>query len=197
MRITPTGTITAVGVGETTIKGTDKGGNIQNITITVSSPAEKMVFIKAGKSKTVKFYNVISGKATWETSDSNITGHIAAGKVNGLYSGSATILCKYNPYNTTNPIEYKAKVFVEDPSIIIHDDKGLYTKNAKTSGTLRVSMGDVSVFEVSNVYQSVKYVSSNPRVVFVDESGVMYAENLGSATVTAKINGVTLNVNFL
>ena len=190
------GKIIAVGVGETTLQATDQNGNTMSFTVVVNAPAEQNIYINLNKAKTVKFYNVKGNTANWVTGDATIIGTGYSGKIKGYKVGQTTLTCFYDPYNTGNPLEYKANITVENPLIVVDDYSKWSKVNAKrTSGTLTLNKGTEYALKLDNIYHDVSFTSNKNSIVFADENGTVKARRPGKAKLTAKVNGTTITVN--
>ena len=198
VRVTPSGKVTAVGVGSTTISATDQNGITQTVTITVPSPVTQTLSLNVNKTKQIKLYNVKANKATWSSSDSKVTGNIVKGKIQGVRYGTAEATCTYDPYNTGKPIEYKITIYVENPKLDTKDSaKWSKVNAAKTSGTLTLKAGDTYSVSLTDVYQDVVFTSNKPTVAFVDEAGNISVRDAGKAKLTAKVNGTSITINIV
>lgn len=198
VRVTPSGKVTAVGVGSTTISATDQNGITQTVTITVPSPVTQTLSLNVNKTRQIKLYNVKADKAIWNSSDSKVTGNIVKGKIQGVRYGTAEATCTYDPYNTGKPIEYKITVQVENPKLDTTESaKWSKVNAAKTSGTLTLKVGDKYKVSLTDVYQDVVFTSNKPTVAFVDEAGNISVRDAGKAKLTAKVNGTSITINIV
>lgn len=198
VRVTPSGKVTAVGVGSTTISASDQNGITQTVTITVPKTVSQKLSLNVNKTKQIKLYNVKANKATWSSSDSKVTGNIVKGKIQGVRYGTAEATCTYDPYNTGKPIEYKITIYVENPKLDTKDSaKWSKVNAAKTSGTLTLKAGDTYSVSLTDVYQDVVFTSNKPTVAFVDEAGNISVRDAGKAKLTAKVNGTSITINIV
>lgn len=194
--ITSGGKITAIGSGTTTVY-TPKG---QKLVITVSKPSERILYLALGKSKTLKFTNVKSKKAKWESSTSAIATVSNKGKITGAAAGVAVVSCTYKLYNIEGSgFTYETRVYVENPDLtqtagIVRKKTNNYVIDMKKGSATLIRYAQ----EKNNaLYQPVVYKSNKPAVAYVDESGVIHAIGEGKAKLTTKINGksITITVN--
>ncbi len=191
VEITTSGKITAIGAGKTVISGNDTKGNTVTLTVTVVPISSKEVtYITKGKSETIKFPEVTNSKADkWLTSSENVAQLIKTkagkdtGKVKGLSYGKSDISCSYNGFN------FKVTAYVEEP-VIVFDSKD-YTDN---KGKADMSVGEMKLFKINKVYQTLNYSSNKPKVAFVDENGYVYARSKGIAVISTKVNGKTYKI---
>lgn len=195
VRITPSGKVTAVGVGSASLAAKDKNGKVQYVEFTVSAPVTNTIYINLKKSKTIKYYNVKSNAAEWSSSDASVTdGNAGGGKIKGGKVGYATVSCKYDPYNTGNPIVYKTLVVVENPKLDTSKGKWSSVNKAGTSGTLELKVGEKYAINAGLKYQKAIFDSNKPAVAFASDSGVITARTPGKATISAKVNGTNISI---
>ena len=202
VRVTPSGKITAVGTGTTTLTAIskDKSGDVvsKTFTVKVGNPVNQVVYLNKGKSKQIRIYGVKNSRASWIVASDemrSIIGNVKNGKTKGEDIGIGKVTCKYNPYafeETTKGFEFSSIVYVEKP-MLAGDVTDMNT--ARTSGKLNLEVGDTAVIKVSNVYQPVHFTSNKPNVVFVDEAGIVNAREKGKACLTTRVNGLKLNVS--
>ncbi len=118
-----------------------------------------------GKSKTLKVSGT-SDKVTWSSSDKKIATVNQSGKVTAVAKGSVTITAKAGSVKKT------CKVKVEAPKL--------------SKSKLTLKPGEESTLKVSGTKQEVAW-SSNSDAVWIDDDGGVYAYDIGTATITAKV----------
>ncbi len=193
--ITPSGKLTAIGVGTTNIAAASADGMwIRGFTVNVVEFPKSVVYLNKGKTKQLRFYNTKPSKMVFATSNSLITGMVNKGKLTGNSVGTASVVGLYDPYNTGVGFNYGVYVFVEDPVLMF--TTGLYPANASlTSGNLYLSPGQTFQIYIGNVYHHGVYKSNKPGVACVNESGLITALSRGKARITDTINGRKFTVN--
>ena len=203
VRITPSGKLTAIGKGTTELTVTNNGKS-KSFKVTVSDKATNAIYLNAGKSKTIKYYNVKnSGQlaASWSIDPvgtySTVTQKgVVKGTVNKY--GRSVVTCSYDPYLTGGFI-YKTDVYTENPSITT---EGGMTKKDKIVGitktaAVQLSVGDTFPIQMTGTAKPVLFTSNKNAVAFVDEAGVISARGKGKANLTARINGVKYTVQVI
>ena len=205
VRVTPSGKITAVGTGTTTLTATSAlAGSSKTFTVTVNKPAGSILYINKGKTKAVKFYNVKASKVSWKLASSEMVeyvGDMDKGKAKGRETGIARVNGIYAPYSYTDEngrvwgagITYTATIYVEDPVLNGNGEVEISNKTA-TSGKLNLNKGDSVAVKVDGVWQPVIFTSSKPAVAFVDDAGIVNARGIGKATLSTRINGKKLTI---
>ena len=182
VRITKSGKLTAIGVGETELTAT--GGGIGfKVKIVVSAPVTQIVHLNVNSSKTIKIYGT-KGALAWRGDVNGL--QITKNKIKALSSGMRTITAQYENF------EYKVIIYAEDPSIVTKEISGAYPKY-----TLQMKVGETVAITEKETYQNILYRSNKNNIAFVDEAGVITARSSGKATITAKVNGkkITIVVN--
>lgn len=190
VKITPSGKLTAIGSGVTTLTA-ENNGQKKTFTVVVQSTGQTKYFLNKGKIKGLRYYKVKSGgknAAKWESSDPSVVTVDPKGKLKGVNPGKAVVTCSYNPYNTANGFLYSTVVYVEDPEITDYGGMTL----SKGRHTLNMNVGHRYAIRLKDVYQNVVFRSSSVKKAFVDESGVVYARGKGKVKLTVKVNGKKL-----
>ena len=201
------GKITAIGEGETTVKGTDKTGRTVILKITVKPlPANPVAYVRCGKAVTLKASKLNKKYTEWKVeSGSEFIQELNNGKVKAAASlpsspasECAEVSCKFKPYAYGKGFEYRYRVYVEDPSLIT-SDKGLSAGTKKGQYSLNLKKGEA--FSLKDQYKGISrgviWKSSKPSVAYIDENGVIHATrsgNAGSTNLTASVGGVALKV---
>lgn len=111
-----------------------------------------------------------SKKASWYTSNSHVASVTSGGKVFAKAPGSATITA----YVGGQRIRCKVNVIYMKENVVLTKDK---TTTLKVYGNVK----------------EVTYVSSDPSVVTVSDSGKLTAKSIGTATITADVDGKEIN----
>lgn len=201
------GKITAIGEGETTVKGTDKTGRTVILKITVKPlPANPVAYVRCGKAVTLKASKLNKKYTEWKVeSGKEFVQELNNGKVKAVSSlpsspasECAEVLCKFKPYVYGKGFEYRYRVYVEDPSLMT-SDKGLSAGTKKGQYSLNLKKGEA--FSLMDQYKGISrgviWKSSKPSVAYIDENGVIHATrsgNAGSTNLTASVGGVALKV---
>ena len=197
--ITPAGKITAIGAGTTTLTA-EVNGVQKSFTLTVEQPKARVMYISAGKSKSVKYYKVKNSgaaAAAWYVGEggSKIAGVTQKGKVTGISEGRTSIFCEYKPYEAGGFI-YETIVYVENPQLLT--DAKLTAKDNKGSVyNLTLNMDENYVIQKKGVFQSILFSTSKSKIAFVDEAGVVSARGVGKAKLTARVNGKKITINVI
>ncbi|MCR5250516.1 MAG: Ig-like domain-containing protein [Lachnospiraceae bacterium] len=192
--ITADGKLTAIGVGTTTVKGS----NGVELTITVNAPINKSLYLTSGKSKAISYTGVTSKNAKWRVE--NVSGTAVrvdgAGKVTTSGTGVANVICEYNPCNVDNAgFTYITTVYVEKPYLLAEGltHRSDYAYEAFMSPNEETNIiNDDGYYGM--IYQQLIYKSSKPNVAFVDENGVLHARSTGKTKITTKLNGKTITI---
>ncbi len=154
-----------------TSTGTNKTSTGTNKTSTSTSSkaslklSQTSLTLLKGKSKTLKVSGT-SDKVKWSTSDKKIATVSQSGKVTAVAKGSVTITAKAGSLKKT------CKVKVEAPKL--------------SKSKLTLKPGEEFTLKVSGTKQDVVW-SSNSDAVWIDDEGCVYAYDIGTATITAKV----------
>lgn len=187
------GVVTAKGAGSVTITATLVNNNdveVQKATcvVTVINPTIKLNLSSAsiyakGTNSSVALAATVNGvtsgnTVTWSSSNSAIA-TVSNGSVKAVKAGSVTITA------TSNGVKATCNVTVKEPTLTLDKSKAtLYTKGAKTA----TIVATVNGIKVSG--SNVTWGTSDKSIVKV-ENGKITAVAVGSATITAKVNGVS------
>lgn len=187
------GVVTGVGSGKAiiTAKVLDKAGNETGIqatcTVTVVGnleiKADDMIIAKNEKNVQIPYtYDGDASDITWSSSSNIAT--VSNGTVSGGASAGTTIVTAKNKLNgkTATIRVIVGEITLSGESNVEVDSTTLINKTIKPT-------------EIEN--NKVKWVSSNPSVATVDESGNVNALKEGSTTITATVldfNGNTTNI---
>ena len=136
---------------------------------TKASMNKKSVTLFKGKSVKLKVTGV-NGKAKWSSSKKSVA-TVSNGKVKAKKKGTAVITANVNGQKCT------CKVTVEDPKI-----------NFKT----KLYEDETLQLKVTGTKQTVKWKSSNKKIVAISSNGKVKAKSSGKATITARIGTVKL-----
>ena len=132
----------------------------------------KTVTAYAGEGQTVQLK--AAAGLTWTSSKKTIATVRKSGK-NGIVTtkkkGTTTIKA------TKGKTQYTCKLIVETPKI--------------NRTKLSIAVGQSKQLKVSGTKQGVKWSSSNKKVAIVSDTGTVTGKNLGKATITADIGGMT------
>lgn len=137
---------------------------------TKASMNKKSVTLFKGKSVKLKVTGV-NGKAKWSSSKKSVA-TVSNGKVKAKKKGTAVITANVNGQKCT------CKVTVEDPKI-----------NFKTA---ELYEDETLQLKVTGTKQTVKWKSSNKKIVAISSNGKVKAKSSGKATITARIGTVKL-----
>lgn len=137
---------------------------------TKASMNKKSVTLFKGKSVKLKVTGV-NGKAKWSSSKKSVA-TVSNGKVKAKKKGTAVITANINGQKCT------CKVTVEDPKI-----------NFKTA---ELYEDETLQLKVNGTKQTVKWKSSNKKIVAISSNGKVKAKSSGKATITARIGNVKL-----
>ena len=187
------GVVTGVGSGKAiiTAKVLDKAGNETGIqatcTVTVVGnleiKASDMIIAKNEKNVQIPYtYDGDASDITWSSSSNIAT--VSNGTVSGGASAGTTIVTAKNKLNGKNATirVIVGEITLSGESNVEVDSTTLINKTIKPT-------------EIEN--NKVKWVSSNPSVATIDESGNVNALKEGSTTITATVldfNGNTTNI---
>lgn len=192
------GTITAVGGGTANITATTVTGNTATCKVTVIEKIVNVSSIKINADKKAVYTGSTLGLSitvnpsdakdktiTWSSSDNNIATVSSDGIVTGVNPGSVTITARSN-----NGKESVIKISVLDSGDEISSIR------INTNGTsLKIGDSLTLVATISPSYaqnKSVTWTSSDSSVVSINSSGVITANKIGTAIITAtSSNGKT------
>ena len=184
VRINKNGKVTAIGEGTTVLTATGGSAEPVSITVNVSEPLNRVMFIPVGSSKPLKLYGV-KGNVEWKPlneGDTAVTVEKNKAKANKI----GTVILKAEVEHFT----YNTFIFAEDPTITTD---GISKKGNKYS--LEMKSGSTAQIEYSFLYQTVAYKSSDCSVAYADEDGVIHARKAGSAKLSGKIDGKAVTIN--
>lgn len=169
-RIEEDGTITTLKAGKSRWKVT-VGGCSNTIEITVLQPSLKQK-IQLYRNKTIQLnYADINDIAQWTSSDPSVAS-VENGLVKALKAGKSTITASYNGFKATTTVT------VLNPKLSA-SRMTMYMKAAKS---LKVTGG----------VGKVAWSSSNRGIATVSSTGVVKGIKPGTATITAKVSGISL-----
>ena len=198
--VSPSGLITAVAPGNTTVTATSEG-KVGTVTVTVSAPAVGSVTITPGSATvnvaattpltaTVRDVNgaVLQATAVSWSSDKPQTASVAqSGVVTGLAPGTATVTASAGGKSGTAAITVQlapvATVAVSPGNLNLRDRDG--ERTGTLSATLRDALGNVLTG------RSVAWSSENTQVATVTQTGVVTAQKQGETMITATSEGVS------
>lgn len=141
--------------------------------------------IKIGETKNLK----VSGTAVYESSNPSVLSINQKGiaKAKNLGFAVVTITSSKGIYKQT------FKVVEKYPSIIVEDTIDVDAPKVKLNKTtVYMSLSDKTNLKVLNTKKTVKWSSSNAKVVKVSSKGVLTPQWFGTAIVTAKVGNKSL-----
>ncbi len=179
VRITKSGKLTAIGVGETVL--TAKGGSANDVVIRirVNDTWFRELHINAGKSKTIKIGG-LNGKVQWKPEYENWV-KVDGNKITGVTPSVGTISGQYEGFT------WVVTVYVDDPSI-----KTLAKKGSTYSLTLK--KGESAEIKPEGSPSGLIYRCNKSEVAYVNENGIVTARGTGSAKITGKLNGQAITI---
>ncbi len=131
----------------------------------------KLTLVK-GKSSTLKVVGT-KKKVKWSTSNKKVATVSSKGKVTAKKAGTCTITAKIGSK------KYKCKIVIKNP-----------IKISKTK--LSLKKGKTYTLKVSGTKKKVKWSTSNKKVATVNSKGKVTAKGKGTATITAKADGLSV-----
>lgn len=123
-----------------------------------------------------------SGQVTWSSSNENIAS-VDGGAVTGLAGGTVTITAASGEESVACAVTVEGDPWVNPNAASI--------KLNKTDFTLYARDPDVQM-KISGTDSAVVWASKNPAVVTVSETGLVKWVGKGNTTITATVDGVTL-----
>lgn len=165
--VSDTGLITAKGSGTATITASVDGKNLTS-KVTVIDINEKELTLASGSSKSLNIANA-KGKVSWSSNNTSIATVSSSGKVTAKNAGTATIT------GTVDGTKITSKVTV--------------LKMNKESLTL--SLNQTGTLKVDGTNSDITWSSSNKDVATVSKSGKVTTKDIGTATITASVDGKT------
>jgi uncharacterized protein YjdB len=192
---TATATLTGIAEGTVTVVATSVNGltatatvevaqipDATSITITPEDTTKTLAVGATYKLTTATLPALALQRATWEVLDAGILSltpdpnSVNVATVTGLAVGSARVVAKAVTDGITDTITLKVEVINLD-SVAIIGSKTLYV-----NGSFKFS---TQTFPAKAGNHSVTWVSSNPSVVAVNDTGLVSSVALGAATITA------------
>ncbi len=196
------GRVTAVAEGTATITATYQGspgstvitvaGSVQSITVTPADPTTALGLPVAFVATAILSNNatlVVTGNASWVTSDPTVATVTAAGVATPVKAGSATITATFLGKSgtstlTVSPATLSSIAIVPNPiSLAIGGGQQLTASGTYSDATTR---------DLTSV---ATWLSSSPSVAVVSNAsasrGLLTAVGSGSTTVTAAFQGIT------
>ena len=183
--------ITPIGEGETTI--VVRGGDVKKeINISVKMiHAEKVVIDQknpeVGLNTTLQLtatttpVDISQPKRTWSSSNPSIVEVDAeTGVVTGKGDGSATITVTVDGKSASAQVKV---LYVKPQTVTINPTSKTLVLNDTCLLNVLTTPAEVT-------YPEITWSSSNSSVASVDENGIVTAKGLGSATISAKVDGV-------
>lgn len=198
VQVNPYGELTAVDVGSTTVRATNISDHTEAAcSVTVVAKAEgitldetEVTIMVAGDYQIRAQMNPSSleSRFTYQSSDPSVASVSQDGKVTGLKSGTTRILVtavnsRYTATCTVKVCDYVTEVVMEEKNITMNVGE----TDRKLSYTL---------LPADALPTSVKWTSSDPSVVSVDENGKLSALKAGSADITVTLgNGTSQGIS--
>lgn len=151
-------------------------GKTYKCKVVVENPYLKKTSVKLvkGQKYTLTLKNT-SQKIQWYSYNTKIATVNSNGRITAKSKGKVYIVAK------VGKTKYKCKVNVETPSI------------SKSSITLK--QGNTYTLKMKNTTLTASWSSSNTKIAKVNSKGVVKAISTGTATITAKINGIKYKCN--
>ena len=127
-------------------------------------------------SATITPSNANNKGVTWSSSNTSVATVSSNGKITAKGAGTTKITVKTKDGGKTTSCIVEVKHVIVTGSQISHAD--IYEG---TSSQVKVLLQPSSAG-----YQKITYQSSNPNVVSISQSGLMYGKSVGTATITIK-----------
>ncbi|MCC8046410.1 MAG: Ig-like domain-containing protein [Clostridiales bacterium] len=177
--VSNSGKITAKKAGIIVITATVDDFSVKcNLTVKAPTTTLNKSSATIYKSQTLQLNATVKGassKVTWTSSDKTVATVSSSGKVTAKKAGTATITAKANGKSA------KCKITVKTPTTTLN----------KSSATLYKSQTLQLNATVKGASSTVAWSSSNTSVATVSSSGKVTAKKAGTATITAKANGIS------
>ncbi len=199
VNISLSGKLTAVGEGSITLKATDKNSISKIVTVVVTNPEVKTVYVKRGKKKSVVFQGIPSAKATWSTASAMIA-TVTRGAISGINTGGTDFTAKFIPKTYSglaNGYQAQGVVYVEDLKFVGGESGSVIPTAKNKSGTaysLTLNSNTVRKINLSGVVEKVKWTSANSNIAFIDDGGCIYARNKGKTKINTKVCGTRYTI---
>lgn len=141
------------------------------VSVRAASNYKTELKLKAGQSASIQTSAAVK---SWSSSDKSVA-TVKDGNVTALKKGTAIIT---STLENGEKDEHKVTV-ITNPKIIGKKSK------AEKNTTFKI--------RVDGAATSIKYSSSNPKIASITSRGVITTKKVGTATIKAKVNGITLS----
>ncbi len=135
----------------------------------------------------ILFENIKKEKISWKSDNTNVVSIDKDGKITAIGLGSTTISATYKKLTISCKINVISDT-VEVTSIKLNKETLVLEKNSSERIYTTINPDDAT-------NRNVIWETSNPNVATVDSNGNIFAKNVGSATITAKINNISAKCN--
>ena len=205
LKVSSSGSLTAVGVGTATITAKTSRGTSKKFTITVNEVVAESISIASNNTeilledtqslKCVFIPEKTTNKTvSWASSDESVISVSADGKITANKLGVATITATHKTLSDSIEIEVKP-IDAESIEIMLPvdtetNDNG--TPKIKNGSTIQL---EAEVFPENTTYKEIEWTVNDETIATIDENGVLTANETGSITVIAKAkSGVTKEI---
>ena len=201
--VTPTGSLTAVEVGSTTLTASMDGVTSNTVTVNVSAPVMTSIQVTPSRvdmaigqtqqlTATAIFNNGtssdVSSSVTWVSDNPVIASVTPTGSLTADNVGSTTLTASMDGV-TSNAVTVNVSAPVMT-SIQVTPSRVDMARGLTQQLTAIAIFSDRTSSDVSS---SVTWVSDNPGIASVTQTGLLSADGVGSTTLTASMDGVTSN----
>ena len=135
----------------------------------------------------ILFNNIKKEKIFWKSDDTNIVSINKDGKITAVGIGTTTISATYEKLTTSCEVNV-INDNVEVTSIKLNKDHLVLEKN--TSERIFTT-----IMPDNATNRNVIWETSNSNIASVDNNGNIFANNVGTVTITAKINNISVSCN--
>jgi len=152
-----------------------KRSNIQFVNYGLNK--EKVTLFLGGDNTSSLRVNGIDGKVQWESEDATIAEVSKSGKATAVKTGSTKIKA------IVNGITMTCKITVKKPYI--------------SKSSVSILIGRTSRLNIIGISTGITWSSNNKSVASVSSTGIVTANQAGTATITATINGKEYTCKFI
>ena len=194
IRITPSGKVTAVGAGSTTLilSQEDKPEDPIFVDVCVREPEERVYYMEPGKTKKIKIKGLkTTGADAAEIFSSNEdVVSVDRGKIVCRdKEGESLVVCSYKGF------EFVLRVYVNHAEL--KTDEKLCAKGKDYELNLKFGEEPYELNWIGDLAQKAEFKNSDNTVAFMDQYEVVYIRGRGKTTLTANVHGRKIRIKII